>query len=1054
MNYYNLIDVLKESPESFAKLLQGDEGHPIKSFRFNNNLIVLYQKQEPLVVTEFFVPKFSNDRARFLSVAGIEESSISEIDATSSQSIASGKSINTECEEIINHIESKSEVHSVAVSLVNPAIGDVLFFDEVKVPEHIQVQREGFFLLFEGLQSPDDIRGIFEGIYIQTDTQKKNSDSRLLMIHLGISDGGSEFIPLVFNGVPAHVIEEDRLRLGLLEKPKNGSVMFDRKGVIAYVPLAAAYSSDQFAFLAFGDEGEHSSSTVSLHVDPVKSRIDNLIFDQKHEVTIAGELVTFYLIESPKYGSVNFEKDGSFTFSMASEGYDHFAFIIDKGKKGKSMVIFALNESFGIELDDDEEISAYQDYSVIAAIGGSIAAISSMGVKSMAMKVQGRESAEVQSAITPDIIYVNTLNTVSQPVLNNQQSLFIENVTETNIDQTREPESIPNQVNGTPVDSLINILPQFNLSEDSFINFPPSNLAQGLNPALGPFTLQIVSAPTNGTVILLGDGSITYTPNPNFAGTDSSVINVIDNTGAPTAITVTYNVAQVNDKPVADNENFVQNEDVVLNVNSAAGVLSGDTDIEGTPLIAQIVTNPTNGVVVLNPDGSFIYTPNLDYNGVDSFTYEASDGDLVSDPATVTITINPVNDKPVANPDSFTVSENGSIVVSGALGVLSNDTDVDSVVLTAAQNSPAVPLVGASAIGADGSFTMSLAADPDFSGIVTLTYVANDGFLDSDAGTITVLVDARADTPTVGRPEVASTTPLPLFSGDTATLTLNGQFFDFTDGSEEHYFLLEVGASGWFVSNGTVVVNPDGVPAGTYVRVEADPVLTPGGVADVDTQIAPVFTVPGDPDYEVLSLDLYAVAEEVNVAVGDNPADNISTDQTTAQVVIFKASSIISGDAAANVLNGTPGNELIIGREGDDTISTAAGGNNVVVGGSGDDTMTSGAGVDTFLFLQGDEGTVGLPSFDEIFSFTKGPGGDVIDLSNMLFNEENGVLTDYLDFTVVGPDTLLDISVDGDLTIEAQINFDNVDLSDGGALATDLAIINALIADGNLVVDS
>ena len=59
------------------------------------------------------------------------------------------------------------------------------------------------------------------------------------------------------------------------------------------------------------------------------------------------------------------------------------------------------------------------------------------------------------------------------------------------------------------------------------------------------------------------------------------------------------------------------------------------------------------GALTFNPDGSFTYTPNLNFNGTDSFTYKANDGDVDSDIATVTLTVNAVNDAPAANPDSF-----------------------------------------------------------------------------------------------------------------------------------------------------------------------------------------------------------------------------------------------------------------------------------------------------------------------------------------------------------------------------------------------------------------
>jgi large repetitive protein len=75
-------------------------------------------------------------------------------------------------------------------------------------------------------------------------------------------------------------------------------------------------------------------------------------------------------------------------------------------------------------------------------------------------------------------------------------------------------------------------------------------------------------------------------------------------------------------------------------------VLGNDSDPNGDGLTAQLVSGPAHGNLTLNPDGSFSYTPELDFNGSDSFTYRASDGSLTSDSATVTLTVTADNDFP------------------------------------------------------------------------------------------------------------------------------------------------------------------------------------------------------------------------------------------------------------------------------------------------------------------------------------------------------------------------------------------------------------------------
>jgi VCBS repeat-containing protein len=80
-------------------------------------------------------------------------------------------------------------------------------------------------------------------------------------------------------------------------------------------------------------------------------------------------------------------------------------------------------------------------------------------------------------------------------------------------------------------------------------------------------------------------------------------------------------------------------------VKIGIGVLANDFDQEGDPLSAVLELGPAHGSLTLNADGSFIYKPNADYNGTDSFTYRASDGAALSGIATVTINITPVSDR-------------------------------------------------------------------------------------------------------------------------------------------------------------------------------------------------------------------------------------------------------------------------------------------------------------------------------------------------------------------------------------------------------------------------
>ncbi|MEQ1852782.1 MAG: Calx-beta domain-containing protein, partial [Chthoniobacteraceae bacterium] len=110
------------------------------------------------------------------------------------------------------------------------------------------------------------------------------------------------------------------------------------------------------------------------------------------------------------------------------------------------------------------------------------------------------------------------------------------------------------------------------------------------------------------------------------------------------------------------------------------GIISNDSDPEGQQVRgATIVSGTTNGAVTLNPEGTFVYTPNLNFTGTDSFTYTVNDGFMTSNVATVTITVAPVNDPPVNSvPGAQTTNEDTPLVFSSGNGNLISISDVDA----------------------------------------------------------------------------------------------------------------------------------------------------------------------------------------------------------------------------------------------------------------------------------------------------------------------------------------------------------------------------------------
>ena len=258
-------------------------------------------------------------------------------------------------------------------------------------------------------------------------------------------------------------------------------------------------------------------------------------------------------------------------------------------------------------------------------------------------------------------------------------------------------------------------------------------------------TAVLVSGPAHASSFALNaNGSFSYVHDGSETTTDSFTYRANDGSLNSNVATVTITITPVNDAPVAVNDGpYNVPEGGTLNIASP-GVLANDTDVDSPTLTAVLVSGPAHASsFALNANGSFTYVHDGSETLTDSFTYMANDGSLNSNVATVTITITPVNDAPVANNDAYSVAEGGTIN-QAAPGVLGNDTDPDSPVLTAALVSG--PAHASSfALNADGSFTY--VHDGSETTTDSFTYRANDGSLNSNIATVTITITPVNDAP-------------------------------------------------------------------------------------------------------------------------------------------------------------------------------------------------------------------------------------------------------------------------------------------------------------------
>ena len=321
----------------------------------------------------------------------------------------------------------------------------------------------------------------------------------------------------------------------------------------------------------------------------------------------------------------------------------------------------------------------------------------------------------------------------------------------------------------------------------------PGVLANDFEPEGSSLTARLIDDVENGTLTLNVDGGFEYTPAPNFFGSDGFSYRASDGDAESDETLVSIEVSPVNDPPTAvvDAYNLVEDQEIQV---GAPGVLGNDSDLDGDNLVAAIQTTPSNGTLEFESDGSFTYTPNPDFSGLDGFTYGASDGQLTTI-AAVTLTVAAANDPPVALDDSYNTPSHVELVVP-ASGVLSNDIDLDGDQLTA--RLAAEPLHGEVILNPNGSF--SYQPDVSFTGRDSLKYIASDGTFDSDSATVVI------DVTSIGNAPIAADDFYSAAVDQALLIEAPGVLLNDSDADQD---LLTVSVE-TEVSAGSLTLNPDG----------------------------------------------------------------------------------------------------------------------------------------------------------------------------------------------------------------------------------------------------
>jgi Ca2+-binding RTX toxin-like protein len=448
----------------------------------------------------------------------------------------------------------------------------------------------------------------------------------------------------------------------------------------------------------------------------------------------------------------------------------------------------------------------------------------------------------------------------------------------------------------------------------------------------------------------------------------------------------------ISPQPVPDS--YVTQEDTLLSALAGgipAGVLDNDADPRGDGLTARLLTAVENGTLVLDPNGSFVYTPDANFNGSDSFVYEACDPDGICSSANVDINVTAVPDPPLAVDDTAAIVANTPV----AIDVLANDSDPDLDSLSISAFDATTANDGTVSLSADDELVYNPPAG--FVGADTFSYTASDGGL-TDSALVTVTVEPdlsppSADDDTATTPEDAAvaidvlandldndgtidpssvTISTPPASG-TASVQSDGTvlYTPASDFNGSDQFVYQVCDNDSLCDTALVTVSV--TPVNDAPIASDDAVTTEEGVAVTIPVMANDTAGPADEDQALeVAIVTFPTSGLANVNLdgsiiytpdpGFSGTDSFTysacdsealCDEATVTVTVEAASGCdITGTDASEELVGTAGPDLICALGGNDTID-GLGGNDTIYGGSGNDVIEGGAGND---LLHGEDG--------------------------------------------------------------------------------------------------
>ncbi len=468
--------------------------------------------------------------------------------------------------------------------------------------------------------------------------------------------------------------------------PKNGTVIVNNDGTVTYTPNDNYVGKDTFTYIVTSG-GVSESTTVEVNVTPVNDAPvakDDIATTQEdtavtidvlpNDTDVDGDKLSIQSASVPEaQGKVEIV-DGKLVFTPAENfnGDAEITYTVTDGaltdQATVKVTVNAVNDTPVVESNIADQALAEDFTPYTIDLNTAFSDVDN---------VDGELTFSVSGNSNIQVAIVNGIATIT-PTADWNGS---ETLTFTATDPSGE--SISQTVNFTVAPVADIVADSVTVVEDTptIIKVLGNDTFEGDDKVV---SLDTNNGPANGTVSINPDGSVTYTPNDNYHGTDSFTY-IVTSGGVSESTTVSVDVTPVNDAPVAKDDIATTQEDTAVTID----VLSNDTDVDGDKLSIQSATVPEAQGKVEIVDGKLVFTPAENFNGQAEITYTVTDGQL-TDEAKVTVTVNPVNDAPTIKVDAVeSITEDAVSIdtVVATLTVRDTDTSEDQLTVSLENNS-------------------------------------------------------------------------------------------------------------------------------------------------------------------------------------------------------------------------------------------------------------------------------------------------------------------------------------------------------------------------------